>query len=198
MTGRKRWQNHLQKDKFERTEAEVGAVRMVEAIDWALLSGISSVKSIITAAKKGKPIDSGKQEHTRRLPWKVRRDDPEPTPEAGPDDWRRKWKVHRSGPSSEAQDPLAGARETGWEIIGGDEFGAAAKAAASSAIGDHPKRPWKVTRGGPSPELVSAGPHDKFWGAKVIKSGPGEEDDEAEKVSTLDKLRGRNSIAEVL
>jgi phage replication O-like protein O len=52
-TGRKRWQNLVQKEKFEKAESEVGEARMLEAIDWALTSGISNIKSIITAAKKG-------------------------------------------------------------------------------------------------------------------------------------------------
>ena len=51
-TGRKRWQYRMQKEEFEKAEAEVGFERMKEAIDWALLSGISNIKSIITAARK--------------------------------------------------------------------------------------------------------------------------------------------------
>jgi hypothetical protein len=52
-TNRKRWQNLVQKEMFEATEAEVGESRMIEAINWALGSGINNVKSICTAAKKG-------------------------------------------------------------------------------------------------------------------------------------------------
>jgi len=51
-TGRKRWQNLVQKEKFEKAEAEVGVGRMKGAIDWALTSGISNIKSIITAARR--------------------------------------------------------------------------------------------------------------------------------------------------
>jgi len=43
----------VQKEEFEKVEAQVGEGRMKEAIDWALLSGISNIKSILTAAKKG-------------------------------------------------------------------------------------------------------------------------------------------------
>jgi len=52
-TSRKRWKNLVQKEEFEKVEAQVGEARMKEAIDWALLSGISNIKSILTAAKKG-------------------------------------------------------------------------------------------------------------------------------------------------
>lgn len=52
-TGRKRWQNLVQKEQFEKAEFAVGEERMKEAINWALTSGISNIKSIITAAKKG-------------------------------------------------------------------------------------------------------------------------------------------------
>lgn len=51
-TGRKRWSNLLQKSEFESTETEVGFERMKNAIDWALLSGISNIKSMLTAARK--------------------------------------------------------------------------------------------------------------------------------------------------
>ena len=51
-TGRKRWKYQVQKEQFEKAEAEVGLARMKEAIDWALTSGISNIKSIITAARK--------------------------------------------------------------------------------------------------------------------------------------------------
>ncbi|MFQ5925610.1 MAG: hypothetical protein ACE5IE_06410 [Dehalococcoidia bacterium] len=53
-TRRKQWPNLLQKEKFEECEQEVGSARMIEAIDWALTSGISNIKSMITAAKEGK------------------------------------------------------------------------------------------------------------------------------------------------
>jgi len=53
-TGRKRWQNLVQKEQFEKAEFEVGEARMKEAIDWALTSGISNIKSIITAARREK------------------------------------------------------------------------------------------------------------------------------------------------
>jgi len=52
-TSRKRWRNLVQKEEFEKTETQVGEDRMKQAIDWALLSGISNIKSILTAAKKG-------------------------------------------------------------------------------------------------------------------------------------------------
>lgn len=52
-TRRKKWANLVQKEEFEKCEAEVGAKRMIEAIDWALISGISNIKSMITAARKG-------------------------------------------------------------------------------------------------------------------------------------------------
>ena len=51
-TGRKRWAFAVQKKEFEKAESEVGEARMKEAINWALTSGISNVKSIITAARK--------------------------------------------------------------------------------------------------------------------------------------------------
>ena len=54
-TGRKHWANLVQKEEFERAEAEVGPGRMKEAIDWALLSGIPNIKSIVTAARKRSP-----------------------------------------------------------------------------------------------------------------------------------------------
>jgi len=52
-TSRKRWKNRVQKEEFEKVEAQVGEARMKEVVDWALLSGISNIKSILTAAKKG-------------------------------------------------------------------------------------------------------------------------------------------------
>lgn len=67
-TGRKRWKNLVQKEEFERAEAEVGFERMKEAIVWALLSGISNIKSIITAARRGRH-----GEPTRRSPESLRR-----------------------------------------------------------------------------------------------------------------------------
>jgi len=39
----------------------LGIERMKESIDWALLSGISNIKSIITAAKKGKVLGEDKK-----------------------------------------------------------------------------------------------------------------------------------------
>ena len=53
-TNRKRWQNFVQKEQFEKAEAEVGEARMKEARDWALTSGISNIKSIITASRRKK------------------------------------------------------------------------------------------------------------------------------------------------
>jgi hypothetical protein len=53
-TRRKRWANAVQRDKFEQAEAEVGSARMKEAVDWALVSGISNIKAIISAARNGK------------------------------------------------------------------------------------------------------------------------------------------------
>lgn len=60
-TGRKRWQNLVQKKEFEKAECEVGEERMKEAIDWALTSGISNIKSMITAArrKNGRKVRAG-------------------------------------------------------------------------------------------------------------------------------------------
>lgn len=51
-TGRKRWPNLVQKEKFEKCEAEVGHEDMKWGIDWALTSGISNIKSMMTAARK--------------------------------------------------------------------------------------------------------------------------------------------------
>jgi len=51
-TNRKRWANRVQKEQFEKAESEVGEGRMKGAIDWALTSGISNIKSIITAARR--------------------------------------------------------------------------------------------------------------------------------------------------
>jgi len=61
-TSRKRWKNLVQKEEFEKVEAQVGEARMKEAIDWALLSGISNIKSILTAAKKGGRRDTAGRE----------------------------------------------------------------------------------------------------------------------------------------
>jgi hypothetical protein len=58
-THRKRWSNSVQRDSFEAAEAQFGYTRMVGAIDWALLSGISNIKSIISAARNGKDIRKG-------------------------------------------------------------------------------------------------------------------------------------------
>jgi hypothetical protein len=69
-TGRKRWANPVQKQAFEKVEQEVGPLRVIEAVDWALLSGINNIKSILTAAQKGGP--SGKKQ---RVPERY------PTPE---------------------------------------------------------------------------------------------------------------------
>ncbi len=52
-TARKRWKNIVQKEEFEKVEEQVGEARLKQAIDWALLSGISNIKSMLTAAKKG-------------------------------------------------------------------------------------------------------------------------------------------------
>lgn len=73
-TGRKRWANSVQKEAFERAEAEVGFGRMKEAIDWALLSGISNIKSIVTAARKRSPpraeggLHRGQRQRVREPP----------------------------------------------------------------------------------------------------------------------------------
>ncbi len=61
-TSRKRWKNLVQKEEFEKVEDQVGEARMKEAIDWALLSGISNIKSILTAAKKGGRHDAGREQ----------------------------------------------------------------------------------------------------------------------------------------
>lgn len=58
-TGRKRWANQVQKESFEKAEAEVGEARMIDAINWALESGISNIKSMVTAAKRGRKGDYG-------------------------------------------------------------------------------------------------------------------------------------------
>lgn len=63
-TNRKRWPNLVQKEQFEKAEAEVGEARMKEAIDWALTSGISNIKSIITASRRKKGGEP-KRESTR-------------------------------------------------------------------------------------------------------------------------------------
>ena len=93
-TGRKRWKNLVQKEEFEKVEGQVGEARMKEAIDWALLSGISNVKSMLTAAKKG-----------------GRHDDAGKRPEPG-----RGSPAHR-------QDPHAAARAVGWQVGEDDEEG---------------------------------------------------------------------------
>ena len=67
-TGRKRWQNLVQKEQFEKAESEVGEAGMKEAIDWALTSGISNIKAIITAAKRNKHGETA-----RRSPESIRR-----------------------------------------------------------------------------------------------------------------------------
>jgi len=67
-TGRKRWQNLVQKEQFEKAESEVGEDRMREAIDWALTSGISNIKSVITAARRSKHGEPAK-----RSPESIRR-----------------------------------------------------------------------------------------------------------------------------
>jgi len=67
-TGRKRWQNQVQKEEFEKAEAEVGSERMIEAINWALLSGISNIKSIITAARRQKGGEAKEDRGTRERP----------------------------------------------------------------------------------------------------------------------------------
>ncbi len=51
-TGRRRWANLSQRDAFEACEREVGLEAMKGGIDWALVSGISNIKSMITAARK--------------------------------------------------------------------------------------------------------------------------------------------------
>lgn len=51
-TGRKRWANLVQKEEFEKAESEAGPERMKRAVDWALLSGISNIKSMVTASRK--------------------------------------------------------------------------------------------------------------------------------------------------
>jgi len=64
-TGRKRWQNQLQKELFESAEADLGVEAMTRAINWALLKGITNIQSIITAARGGK---HGRDEGGTRLP----------------------------------------------------------------------------------------------------------------------------------
>ncbi len=65
-TSRKRWQNLVQKEQFEKAESEVGEARMKEAIDWALTSGISNIKSIITAARRSKHPGTAPQGEKRK------------------------------------------------------------------------------------------------------------------------------------
>jgi hypothetical protein len=93
-TGRKRWKNLVQKEEFEKVESQVGEARMKEAIEWALLSGISNVKSILTAAKKG-----------------GRHDDEGKRPESG------------RGAPARKQDPHAAAKAAGWKVGGEDDDG---------------------------------------------------------------------------
>jgi len=66
-TGRKRWANLVQKELFEETETGLGFERMKEAINWALASGISNIKSIITAAKKGGKSSGINKERPRAI-----------------------------------------------------------------------------------------------------------------------------------
>jgi len=91
-TGRKRWGNLVQKEEFEKAEALVGEARMRSAIDWALLSGISNIKSIITAAKGGRRAGAESKASS----------------EAG-------------RPGAHRGDPLAATRAAGWEVEGDDE-----------------------------------------------------------------------------
>jgi phage replication O-like protein O len=65
-TGRKRWQNLVQKEQFEKAESEVGEARMKEAVNWALTSGISNIKSIITAARREGETHGRARENRRR------------------------------------------------------------------------------------------------------------------------------------
>ncbi len=51
-TNRKRWPNLVQKEEFESAEKDVGSEKMIEAVKWALTSGIANIKSIITTAKR--------------------------------------------------------------------------------------------------------------------------------------------------
>ncbi len=51
---RKRWSNLVQKEEFEKCEAEVGEEAMMGGVKWALGSGITNIKSMITAARKRK------------------------------------------------------------------------------------------------------------------------------------------------
>lgn len=67
-TGRKRWQNLVQKEQFEKAESEVGEECMKEAINWALTSGISNIKSIITAARRGGRHEAGRGTKPRGRP----------------------------------------------------------------------------------------------------------------------------------
>lgn len=83
-TSRKRWSNLVQKKEFEKAESEVGEARMKEAIDWALTSGISNIKSIITAARRskhGEPARRSPESTRRRETGTSSRRDKEPTPE---------------------------------------------------------------------------------------------------------------------
>ncbi len=63
-TSRKRWANKLQREEFEKCEEEVGFAKMKDAIDWALTSGIHNIKSMMTAARKGK-INGAHQGHSQ-------------------------------------------------------------------------------------------------------------------------------------
>lgn len=67
-TSRKRWSNLVQKKEFEKAESEVGEARMKEAIDWALTSGISNIKSIITAGRREKGAEPRVESLGRQRP----------------------------------------------------------------------------------------------------------------------------------
>ncbi len=109
-TSRKRWANLVQKELFERTEAEVGFPIMKEAIDWALIKGISHIQSMITTAKKKakEKEKSSAEEKEKGVGYGAGRQPP------------------GRGTGAHREDPLKTTRERGWETGDdeGDEDGA--------------------------------------------------------------------------
>jgi len=101
-TGRKRWRYPVQKEQFEKAEAEVGEARMKDAIDWALTSGIDNIKSIITAAKRGRK----------------EKDEGGPDGRAGKELERsqRRESGERPGAPADRRDPLEASKRAGWKF----------------------------------------------------------------------------------
>jgi len=101
-THRKRWANEVQKEEFERSEAQVGFPGMKDAIDWALTSGIDNIKSIITAAKRGRK----------------EKDEGGPDGRAGKELERsqRREFGERTGAPADRRDPLEASKRAGWKF----------------------------------------------------------------------------------